>query len=253
MVKHAYLNADRTQCVSARWALTANHSRRYFCPNPYCDAHLYICQSDGNRQGYFSANRKLHRHIEHCDYSSGDNSAREQYDESKFDFHKVMAKLITRDPYHPSKQTEDKPNAVKTGNTVSRKQLTTVRQLYTLCKQNPPMEQFNNYKFGNMLFDERSKDMHPNGPIKEMLVEAVKRRWFFDSEECTIFLKTATTRSYKLEIHVPDRRTYYQFKKTIFDNPDSKIVLAGTWSLSRDGAYSSLTVEKKSQYWFCVN
>lgn len=250
MVNHAFLNSDRTQCVSAEWALAANHSRRYFCPNPYCDAHLYICQSDGNRQGYFSANRKLHRHIEHCDYSSSDNSTREQYDGSKFNFPKFIANLVARNSHHSSEQTEDKPNVVKAANTVSRKQLRTVRQLYTLCKQNPPTEQFNNYKFGDMLFDERSKDMHPNGPVKEMLVEAVRRPWLYEKGKYVLHLKTATTRSYNLEIHVPDHRIYNQFRKAIFDNQDSKIVLVGIWSLSRNGNYSSLTIEKKSQYWF---
>lgn len=250
MVDHAYLDSDRTQYISVLQALVEDHNIRYFCPNPRCDAYLYICQTDGNRNGYFAANRKLHRHIEYCPYSSGDATIAELYVEPEFDYKKAILKIETRVPYRPSRQTEDRRIGIQATSNISCRQPTTVRELYTLCKQHLPNEEFNNSKFGEILFDERSEDMHSSGPSGQMLVEAVKKPWFFENKGHKIFLKTATTHRYKLNIRVPDYRIYGQFKDTIFHNQDSKIVLAGTWTLGSDGTYSSLTINRKSQYLF---
>lgn len=40
----------------------SDRSKRFYCPDPQCDAHLFLCNQDGVSKAYFRATLKSHPH-----------------------------------------------------------------------------------------------------------------------------------------------------------------------------------------------
>ena len=46
----------------------SDRSKRFYCPDPQCDAHLFLCNQDGVSKAYFRATLKSHPHNLDCYY-----------------------------------------------------------------------------------------------------------------------------------------------------------------------------------------
>ena len=54
MAKFAFRDAARTQMVYAVEAKQEDNEIWYYCPNPECNAHLYVSSRDGSSRSSFS-------------------------------------------------------------------------------------------------------------------------------------------------------------------------------------------------------
>ena len=63
MATYAYKDANRKNVIYASNAVKEDRNKRFYCPNPNCAAHLYICAVDGSKKAYFRATRKEFPHI----------------------------------------------------------------------------------------------------------------------------------------------------------------------------------------------
>ena len=68
MSKYAYRDEMRTDEIPAKDAQKTDRNTRFYCPNPKCDAHLYIASVNGSVSAYFTANDEKHPHIDGCDF-----------------------------------------------------------------------------------------------------------------------------------------------------------------------------------------
>lgn len=255
MVAYAFKDPERTQSITAKEALTANHQTRYYCPNPACRAELYICQRNGNHDGYFSANRKGRGHDQQCPYSSSYNFDSKEYNEAAFTFDKAikqMQRVLL--PSATTRLPTDR-HIVKLDNRSTQKTPRTLNEIYSMCKQLPPCETYNGYLIGDMLFDNRSAKMHINGPCGPMLVEVFRDKHSLFYFPTALEFRFRTASNDRLLISVSDRGVFTQLKKSIFNNKNSILVLAGVWTFNRTSQKSSsrtscLVLRSKKQYMF---
>ena len=59
MAMYAFLDELRTKEILARDATKEDKYRRFFCPNPDCDAHLHIVSVDGLVSAYLKLMIKI--------------------------------------------------------------------------------------------------------------------------------------------------------------------------------------------------
>ncbi len=181
-----YVFKDKQRKIKfyAKDATKENRDIRFYCPNPYCDAHMYICGVDGLSAAYFSANRQNHPHINGCSYGSPNNFNASEYDENAFDFENVLEALMT-----PSQSTirKETPGPHKTGDP-TKKPFRTIRQVYDMCKSFDPADTYSGVEIGQMIVDDRSEYMYPKGVFRKRIIEGQAKGQFYNSikKEITI-------------------------------------------------------------------
>lgn len=60
MVSFAYRDKERRERINANQALQDNIEKRYYCPNPACDAEIYLRERKGVKNPYFGVAKKGH-------------------------------------------------------------------------------------------------------------------------------------------------------------------------------------------------
>ena len=49
---YVYKDKARTEKLYAKDAFKKDKNTRFYCPNPKCDAHMYICNAEGSSLTY---------------------------------------------------------------------------------------------------------------------------------------------------------------------------------------------------------
>lgn len=229
MAMYVYKDSSRTLELYATDALRKDIETRYYCPNPNCDAHMYLCGVDGLSTAHFSANRKNYPHIEGCDFGSKNGFKADKIDEKAFDFQSLLDNMKV--PSSPTKKKES-PSPHKTGE-ADLKPLRTLRQVYDMCKSYTCTHSYNNQVIGKMLLDDRSEYMYPKGVFGNRIIEArVRAGNFYDPNKREIYLVAPSSQKYEFILQISDMKLFGLIRDTLFNNRDKFIIVAGLWETS---------------------
>lgn len=95
MANYAYRDKERKNVLYSINAVKEDRNKVFYCPNPKCNAKLYICAIDGSKSAYFRATKAEYKHIFNCPFGSSNIEFDEnKFDESKFVFDDAIDKLL---------------------------------------------------------------------------------------------------------------------------------------------------------------
>lgn len=233
MAMYVYRDEERKVELYAKDSYKENKSTRFYCPNPNCDAHMFICSLDGSSSAYFRATHKAHSHIDGCMFTSFNKFKLDKYDEVLFNFETALKSMLI-----PSKKAIKKIDNAKHKNhrktvTAGGNQLKTIREIYSMCKSYGCHDIYNNVKIGQMLLDDRSCHMYSDGILGYRIIEAKVPKYFYDKEIQTINLCTPVkTIKYKLQLMVSDKKLFREMRDNLFNNSDKIIIVGGEWQVT---------------------
>ena len=140
---------DRSTIIYAEIAKEENVDTEYYCPNKECNARLKICSIDGLMRPHFRADRE-HKHIENCPYGSNIVSKTDyyKYNQEKFDFDRAIENM-----FHINNQRNNNRNVENdeiNNNPDNSKPISTIKQIYAMCKNTNVMDKYANIEIYKM-------------------------------------------------------------------------------------------------------
>lgn len=247
MTSFAYKDKDRKIKVVAA-DLGGFDSTRYYCPNPKCNAEMYLCVNNGSNISYFSANRKRYGHITNCWAAANKNFDKDDYDESRFSFNDLMSSLLQNSNQNVTHSNRiNNQNNTNNHNPNATKVIRSVRNLYLMCKSLSPSDQYNNYEVENMLVDDRVKGKYANGFNGNKLVECAIPNYFYNRDEGKLFLEYE---DFGIILNFEDRDLLNQFIKKIFSlkTKNKVAIVAGNWTNNGNQEVDTM-IENEKQIW----
>ena len=217
---------DRSTIIYAEIANEENVYTEYYCPNKECNARLKICSKDGLMRPHFRADRK-HKHIENCPYGSNIISKTDyyKYNQEKFDFDRAIENM-----FHINNQRNNNRNVENdemNNNPDNSKPISTIKQIYAMCKNINVRDKYANIEICKMLVDNRSMFFYVNGIFGNKIVECkVRGGYYYSKEKQEVYLHIE---NYKLVLHFNDYRLFDSIIRTIWNNKSKTIIVAGNW------------------------
>ena len=217
---------NRSTIIYAEIAKEKNVDAEYYCPNKECNARLKICSIDGLMRPHFRADRE-HKHIENCPYGSSIISKTDyyKYNQEKFDFDNAIENML-----HINNQRNNNRNVGNNeinNNPDNSKPISTIKQIYAMCKNTNVRDKYVNIEIYKMLVDNRSMFFYINGIFGNKIVECkVRGEYFYCKEKQEIYLHV---KNYKLVLHFNDNESFNSIKHTIWNNKSKTIIVAGNW------------------------
>lgn len=239
MATYAYKDAMRKDIVYAANAVKEDRNKKFYCPNPNCTAHLYICAVDGSKKAYFRATKKDFPHVPMCSFgSSTDEFEADQFDDATFVFDNAMDNLcIVTDP-----QKVQKTAGNHNQGTVKKHPPRTLRQIYLMCKSKPVAETYGDKDIGSMILDDRSEYRYPKGCFGNRIIESFPKRKLYDNAKKQVYLSSPINSvKYSFILQFADEILYKDIRDEIYNNRDKIIVVAGKWEAS--GTYNRFVAE----------
>lgn len=173
MATYAYKDDMRKDIIYAASAVKEDRNKKFYCPNPNCTAHLYICAVDGSKKAYFRATKKEFPHVPMCPFgSSTDEFQADQFDETTFVFDNAMDNLCIVTAAQKAQKTPGNHNQ----GTVKKHPPRTLRQIYLMCKSKPVTETYGNKEIGSMILDDRSEYRYPKGCFGNRIIESFPKK-----------------------------------------------------------------------------
>ena len=216
---------NRSTIIYAEIAKEKNVDAKYYCPNKECDARLKICSIDGLMRPHFRADRE-HKHIENCPYGSNivSNTDYYKYNQEKFDFDRAIENM-----FHRNNQRNNNGNIENdeiNNNPDNSKPISTIKQIYAMCKNTNVMDKYANIEICKMLVDNRSMFFYINGIFGNKIVECKVRGRYYSKEKQEVYLYIE---NYKLVLHFNDYELFDSIIHTIWNNRSKTIIVAGNW------------------------
>lgn len=244
MSMYAFTDVTRKDRLLANEAVDKDRGIRYYCPNPKCNAKMYVWNFDGETKTYFQSAGKP-GHVEHCPYGSENNFNSEKCKEDGFSPNTAIANLLVPNEMNQtisSKINERRENSDGKADAIIPH---TIRQIYDMCKAHYCTDLFNGYQIGQILVDSRSMFMYPKGVYRYRLVEAKCKKHLYDKK--SIFLVSSITDGkYEFELKFTDMYLLAEIKQMLFPNMDKVIVVAGNWEKSGVyGRFSTIFASKR--------
>ena len=220
-------NEDRSTIIYAEVAKEENVDTEYYCPNNECDARLKICSIDGLMRPHFRADRE-HKHIENCPYGSNivSNTDYYKYNQEKFDFDRAIENM-----FHINNQRNNNRNVENdeiNNNPDNSKPISTIKQIYAMCKNTNVMDKYANIEIYKMLLDNRSIPFYINDDIlgNKIIECKVRGGYYYSKEKQEVYLYIE---NYKLVLHFNDYELFDSIIHTIWNNRSKTIIVAGNW------------------------
>lgn len=227
MAKYAYTDKERKVAIYANKAIEEDRNKEFYCPNPLCNAKLYICAIDGSKNAYFRATKSASRHIENCPYGNGvaefDNS---KFDESKFDYEDAINNILG----NTKKSSRKSLSSTHGTGEPSAHPPRTLRQIYSLCKSFPVGDTYAGKEIGSMILDDRSEYRYPKECLGNKIIEATVDKKFYDKDIKKVYLVSPIgSKKYTFILSFLDESDYKTIRSEIYNNRDKIIVIAGKW------------------------
>ena len=219
-------------------AKCTDRNRRFYCPNPRCDAHLLLCTQDVVSRTYFRATLKLHPHNLDCYYKNSSVKSVENFDEKTFKFDDLMDNLFR--PSMPQKCSTILSHNLKLLPDNEIRQVKTIRQIYILCKGMDINDEFAGIKIWKMLLDNRSAKIYTKGVFGKRLVEA--KFINFKKESKTIFVKLED--QFIFALNFTCETLFNEILSNILKNKMLNLVIAGDWK-GNDKIYTDITSQRQ--------
>lgn len=228
---YAFLDELRTKEILSRDAKKEDKYRRFFCPNPDCDAHLHIVSVDGLVSAYFKANDKNHPHINGCYFSKNSNKfTPNKFKEDDFFLEDALFALTTL----TGTRTKGTNGKIKDGK-ASLKPPHTISQIYSMCKTYSCKDTYNAFVIGQILLDNRSFYMYPKGVFGWHVIEAHCKRYYYkqsdnESVPSEIYLMLShKDKQYNFTLQFFDQKLFKQIRSYLHQNRDKTVIVAGKW------------------------
>ncbi|PNH20212.1 hypothetical protein B6K86_04240 [Lachnospiraceae bacterium] len=230
MSKYAYRDQNRKVIVSADQAMEEDRNNVFYCPNPLCDAKLYICSIDGSKEAYFRATKSEYRHVENCPFNNSSiDFDKSRYDESQFVYDEAINNLL-----QPTKKarTKNKGGKDKKGKSVAHP-LRTLGQIYSMCKSLSVKSTYSDKQISEMILDDRSEYRYPKGCFGNRIIEACIKGKIYDSQKKEIYLVSPmASHKYTFILSFDDEEMYKTIQNEVYTNKDKIVVVAGKWESS---------------------
>ena len=233
MANHAYRDKERRDIILASEALEENRDKSFYCPYPLCNSKLFVCAGDGSRKAYFRATKSAYKHIANCPYANSsvvfdDN----KFNQSDFLFENAMQDLLVANNSNPSNRDSKISSYGKHDNHT----LSTLKQIYSMCKQFPPNYSYGNEKIGRMILDDRTAYWYPKGVFGFKIIESFANGHFYDNDKNEIYLVAPVANpNYHFILSISEINLYRKIRNMIFENKDKLIIVAGEWKSSNLG------------------
>ena len=247
MTSFAYKDKGRKIKMEAA-NLSGFDTTRYYCPNPKCNAEMYLCVNNGSNSSYFSANRKGYGHITNCWAAANKNFDKDDYDESRFSFSNLMNSLLQNSNQNVAHNNMiNNQNNRNNHNPNTTKIISSVRSLYLMCKSLSPSNQYNTYAVENMLVDDRVKVKYANGFNGNKIVECSIPNYFYSRDEEKLLLKYG---NFYITLNFEDMDLLNQFVDKIFSlkTKNKVAIVAGNWTNNGNRKVETM-IENGKQIW----
>lgn len=241
MTLFAYKDSKRQHEIKASQAKKLSKTIRYYCPNPYCDAHLHICLLKGSKGAYFRATEPAYGHVRNCYYGQYNSFNKANYDETRFDFDDLMDSFFKETK---GQQTNLNPGTHGGGN-AQKHPIRTLSTLYKMCKSLSINETYGNKRIWEMLVDQRSLSRYPNEINGGKLIEANVPGFNYNDERKNIYLEIG---QYQLILDFNsnnDDALYKDLRKEVYNNKGSLVVVAGNWRRTDADCFTTLVTSRK--------
>ena len=229
MAKYAFRDKERTNPLFASDATSADRNQLFYCPNPDCSAHMYICAMDGSRNAYFGATKRQFPHIPMCPYSSNNvDFDHNRFAEDEFHFDIAIENLITpergaqgrQDNQENHPEGEDRPHPPHTLN-----------QIYALCKSYDVHHMYADIEISEMILDNRSAYRYPHGCFGNRIIEAQAVKRFYDKTEMQVYLiapisSNGRIKQYNFILQCHNKKIFFNIRDMIFNNSNNIILVA---------------------------
>lgn len=230
MAKFAFRDAARTQMVYAVEAKQEDNEIWYYCPNPECNAHLYVSSKDGVRVPYFRAKYSRYGHTKGCKYGPDKDHRIDlaKYNEAAFDFESAinsMEQLLapTRRKLYPGRHKE--------GKSTGRSAIRTIKDIYSMCKEIGVGGEYNGIAIESMLVDKHSYKYYYRGVYGSKIIECTAPPFFYNQKKLQIFLYPSSYKlRYRIIIQFLDSELFSKIRDIIYNNRDNYyFIVAGSW------------------------
>lgn len=236
MSKLAYRKLNKTHLIKAEDLYGEPPGRTYYCPDPDCPAQLTRVMSQGIKAPYFRALAR-HPHRKDCPFAKNAAGLEERYDESRFDFHRILLGIMSTtersQPHskHGAPNPSAKPDAARAVIRVPR----TIHQLYELLKALPPQNTYGGKRIAEMLFDDRGAYLYTQFVSGDKLIECRPCRKFYDPEKQEFYLESLPEKNrYRLVLTCQNPSTFARIRELLYNHRDYSLVVAGNWSMTKD-------------------
>lgn len=240
MANHAYRDKERRDIILASEALEEDRNKSFYCPYPLCNSKLFVCAGDGSRKAYFRATKSAYKHIANCPYANSsvvfdDN----EFNELNFSFENAMQNLLVKKNLKTSpRDSKPLPRDFKQSSDGDHDNhtLSTIKQIYSMCKQFPPNYSYGNEKIGRMILDDRTAYWYPKGVFGFKIIESCVKGRFYDNDKNEIYLVAPVANpNYHFILSISDINLYKKIRNMVFENKDKFIIVAGGWKASNLG------------------
>lgn len=249
MSNYAFEDIQRKRKIYATQVTQNNIDTYYYCPDPFCNAHLYVCSINGLTSPYFRATRQDFPHSNKCFYRKNLDINIDNLKEVEFDFNDIANSLflpsIKREDLSVNKKEHDRVNGSE--NKIER--IRTLRQLYVFLKSKDVREKYNNSTIGFMLLDSRSLFMNTKGVFGNKLIEAkISNGQFYNKDKYTIIFQTVNDSDYTFVLKFNDETFFKEIIQTVCNNREENFILAGNWDKESFNCFYSNCTSKKQIY-----
>lgn len=233
MANHAYRDKERRDLILASEALEENRDKSFYCPNPLCNSKLFVCAGDGSRNAYFRATKSAYKHIDNCPYANSSvGSDNNEFNELNFSFENAMQDLFVKKNSKLSQRDFKQSSYGDHDNHT----LSTIKQIYSICKRFSPNYLYGDEKIGRMILDDRTAYWYPKGVFGFKIIESCVKGRIYDSDKNEIYLVAPVANpNYHFILSISDINLYNKIRNMVFENKDKFIIVAGDWKASNLG------------------
>lgn len=241
MAMYVFKDNEKIKKVFARDLTKRDKELRYYCPNKKCSAKMYLWSLEGESRPFFRSAGEP-GHIDHCPYGTDNKFVPENNCENGFDSDSAISDMMNPTINKASGNSDG--NGHGENDSVKEVIPHTIKQIYDMCKYFDCDAEFNHKKIGQILVDDRSIYMYPNGVFGLRLVEAKCRSYLY--EDKSIFLVSTIIREeYEFELKCSDDLLFRSIRDLLYANRDNVIVVAGQWEKS--GVYNRFSTQFNSK------
>ena len=234
MANHAYRDKERRDIILASEALEENRDKSFYCPNPLCNSKLFVCAGDGSRKAYFRATKSAYKHIANCPYANSSVAFDDnKFNQSDFSFENAMKNLLVENYSKPPTRDSKRSSY---GDHDDNNTISTIKQIYSMCKQFPPNYSYGDEKIGRMILDDRTAYCYPKGVFGFKIIESCVKGRFYDNDKNEIYLVAPVANpNYHFILSISDINLYKKIRNMVFENKDKFIIVAVEWKASNLG------------------
>ncbi|MGN0442886.1 MAG: hypothetical protein ACI4FO_09310 [Acutalibacteraceae bacterium] len=239
MSRAAYRDRERTELVLAEDCTINDMHKTFYCENTECNARLYPKARKSVINAHFAAYPQ-HRHIQGCFASGYGSFSVTSHDEFSFDFNNLISDLTS--PSRSNNLIKKAPNiTVRASDEKDLKPITTLSQLYKLCKSLSPNTSYNGFRIGNMLFDNRNNNFITKGIWGKHILEC--KYSCYNRENQYIYLKYPLNddrpNHYTIRLNFENRDLFEKINRKVYGYDYHPIVIIGNFSKCGDNTFAT--------------